>query len=88
MMVDPFGDQTARLIHRGFGMVDTIKRGASAEGVHIAITVNHQLTIGCHDCTLTTPSDGAYVSRHPETAPNLTAHARANLPLLVYEGRI
>jgi hypothetical protein len=78
-MVDPFGHQTARLVNRRFGMVDAVKGRASAEGVHVPITVNHQFPVSGHNRTLTTTSDGAYVTRHPETAPLALPRASARL---------
>jgi hypothetical protein len=70
MMVDPLGNQAPRLTDRGFGVMDAIEGRAGTERLHVPVAVNHQLAIGGNHGTLATPSDGAYVSPHPEKPPH------------------
>jgi hypothetical protein len=69
VMIDPLGDQAARLIDRGFGMMDAIEGRAGAEGFEIPIAMNSQLAIRGDDSALTTASDRAELAPHPAKAP-------------------
>jgi hypothetical protein len=69
VVIDPFGDQAARLIDRGFGMMDTIERRAGAEGFEIPVPMNSEFAICSDDSTLATASDGAELAPHPAKAP-------------------
>jgi hypothetical protein len=65
MMVDPFGNETARLVDRRFRVVNAVKGRAGTKGFQIPIAMNPELAIRGDDRTLTTASDGAELAPHP-----------------------
>jgi hypothetical protein len=69
VMVDPFGNQTARLVDRRFRMMDAVQRRAGPEGLQVAITVHPEFAICGDDSALATASDGAELAPHPAKAP-------------------
>jgi hypothetical protein len=69
VVIDPFGDQAARLIDRGFRVVDAIERRAGAEGFEIPVPMNSKFAICSDDSSLATASDGAELAPHPAKAP-------------------
>jgi hypothetical protein len=69
MVVDPLGDEAARLVDRGFRVVDAVKGRAGPEGFQIPVAMNPKLAICGNDSTLTPASDGAELAPHPAKAP-------------------
>jgi len=61
MVVDPFGDETARLIDRGFGMMDAVERGAGLECGHVIRTDLAQLAIRGDDGSFASAADLAFL---------------------------
>jgi hypothetical protein len=68
-MIDPFGNQTARLVDGGFRVVDAIQRRAGPEGLQVAVSMHPEFAIRGDDSTLATASDGAELAPHPAKAP-------------------
>lgn len=57
-MIDPLGDQAARLVQRRIGVVDAIESRAGPERVGVRVAAADQLPVCGHDRTLAAPGDG------------------------------
>ena len=57
-MVDPLGDQSARLVQRGIGVVDAVEGRAGPERVGVRVATVDQLSIRGYDSTFAAPGDG------------------------------
>jgi hypothetical protein len=69
VMVDPLGDEPARLIHRGFGMMNPVEGRAGTEGLQVPIAMYSEFAIRGNDSALATASDSAERAPHSAKAP-------------------
>lgn len=63
-MVDPLGDQPARFVQRGVGMVDAIQGRAGPERVGVRVATADQLAVRGHDRTFAAPGNGVGDPNH------------------------
>jgi uncharacterized alpha-E superfamily protein len=63
-VIDPFGDQPAGFLDRGFRVMDAIERGAGAERIHIRGAESAQFAVGGDHGPLAASGNAAGVLRH------------------------
>jgi|HubBroStandDraft_1064217.scaffolds.fasta_scaffold22115_2 hypothetical protein len=66
MVINPFGDKTARLIHQRLGMMDTVEGGAGAKRCQVFDPVGAQVSLGGDDSTFAASANMTEVTSQGE----------------------